>query len=68
MLVTNVMQPERNLNEVKVQMVHVNVVMCFKTSIFNLLKAELNPVSNLLALLGAHYILHVSRIRVNVPE
>jgi hypothetical protein len=29
------------------------------------LNAELNPICNLLALLGAHRILHVSRIRVN---
>jgi len=28
--------------------------------------AELNPICHLLALLGAHHILHVSRIRVNV--
>ena len=32
---------------------------------FNILNAELNPISHLLALLGAHPILHVSRIRVN---
>jgi hypothetical protein len=31
---------------------------------FNPLKAELNPICHLLALLGAHHILHVSRIRV----
>ena len=31
---------------------------------FNPLNAELNPVCYLLALLGAHHILHVSRIRV----
>jgi len=30
----------------------------------NPLKAELNPICHLLALLGAHHILHVSRIRV----
>jgi len=30
----------------------------------NPLKAELNPICHLLALLGAHPILHVSRIRV----
>ena len=29
------------------------------------LRAELNPICRLLALLGAHHILHVSRIRVN---
>ena len=27
--------------------------------------AELNPICHVLALLGAHHILHVSRIRVN---
>jgi hypothetical protein len=31
----------------------------------NSLNAELNPICHLLALLGAHHILHVSRIRVN---
>jgi hypothetical protein len=29
-----------------------------------LLNAELNPICHLLALLGAHHILHVSRVRV----
>jgi hypothetical protein len=31
----------------------------------NPLNAELNPIRHLLALLGAHHMLHVSRIRVN---
>jgi len=31
---------------------------------FNPLNAELNPICHLLALLGAHPIFHVSRIRV----
>jgi len=31
----------------------------------NPLNAELNPICHLLALLGAHHILHVSRIWVN---
>jgi hypothetical protein len=31
----------------------------------NTLNTELNPICHLLALLGAHHILHVSRIRVN---
>jgi hypothetical protein len=31
----------------------------------NTLNAELNPICHLLALLGAHHILHVSRMRVN---
>jgi len=30
----------------------------------NTLKTQLNPICHLLALLGAHHILHVSRIRV----
>jgi hypothetical protein len=33
--------------------------------LFNPLNAELNPICHLLALLGAHHILHVSRVRVN---
>jgi len=35
------------------------------TQYFNPLNAELNPICHLLALLAAHHILHVSRIRVN---
>jgi len=31
----------------------------------NPLNAELNPICHLLASLGAHHILHVSRVRVN---
>jgi hypothetical protein len=33
--------------------------------ILNPLNAELNPICHLLVLLGAHPILHISRIRVN---
>jgi hypothetical protein len=33
-------------------------------SYFNPLNSKLNPICHLLALLGAHHILHVSRIRV----
>jgi hypothetical protein len=33
---------------------------------FNPLNADLNPIRHLLALLGAHHILYVSRIRVNI--
>ena len=32
----------------------------------NPLNAELNPICHLLALVGAHHILHVSRVRVNI--
>ena len=34
--------------------------------LFNPLKPELNPICYLLALLGAHHFLHVSRIRVKL--
>jgi len=34
-------------------------------TLINPLNAELNPICHFLALLGAHHILHVSRIRVN---
>jgi len=33
---------------------------------FNPLNTELNPICHLLALLGAHHILHISRIRVKI--
>jgi hypothetical protein len=35
------------------------------SKVFNPLKAKLNPICHLLALLGAHHMLSVSRIRVN---
>jgi hypothetical protein len=37
----------------------------FHTDYFNPLNADLNSIFHLLALLGAHHIFHVSRIRVN---
>ena len=37
-------------------------------SAFKGLNAELNPIRYLLALLGAHHFLHVSRIRVNADR
>jgi hypothetical protein len=53
-----------------------NIVLCMvrglagSTTIaptfLNPLNAKLNPICHLLALLGAHHILHVSRIRVNI--
>ena len=41
------------------------VVSGFSRNKVNPLNAELNPICHLLALLGAHHILHVSRIKVN---
>ena len=37
-------------------------------SSFNPLNAKLNPIWHLLALLGAHHILHIGRIRVKPPS
>jgi len=37
---------------------------CLALRHINTLNAELNPICYLLALLGAHYFFHVSRIRV----
>ena len=34
-------------------------------TVLTLLNAELNPICHLLALLGAHHILYVVRVRVN---
>ena len=39
-----------------------------RLNILNPLNAELNPICHLLSLLGAHHILHVSRIRVKNPS
>jgi hypothetical protein len=36
--------------------------------LINPLNIELNPICHLLALLGAHHIFHVSRIRVNIGQ
>jgi hypothetical protein len=38
--------------------------MAYYQTYINTLNAELNPICYLLALLGAHHFLHVSRIRV----
>jgi len=48
--------------------VHVydrNIKFEINRSYVNPLNAELNPICHLLALLGAHHILHVSRVKVN---
>ena len=43
-----------------------NIQLSLPLSVFNPLKPELNPICYLLALLGAHHFLHVSRIRVKL--
>ena len=52
---------------VRVKLISVHGSYIYKTEgwqIFNPLNAKLNPVCYLVALLGAHHFLHVSRIRV----
>jgi len=44
----------------------IDVRNAFK-AYFNPLNTELNPICQLLALLGAHHILHVSRVKVKGP-
>jgi len=41
-----------------------NTLFRLRSSYFNPLKAKLNPICHLLALLRAHHIFHVSRVRV----
>ena len=47
-------------------LVYISNKMHKLQSLFNPLNTELNPICYLLALLGAHHFLHVSRIRVNL--
>ena len=41
-----------------------DIFTAYELALFNPLNAELNPICYLLALLGAHHFLHVSRLRV----
>jgi len=43
-------------------------ITCNIVDLFNPLNADLNPICQLLALLGAHLIFHVSELRVNVAK
>jgi hypothetical protein len=38
---------------------------CFRPVVINLLNAKLNPICQMLALLRAHHIFHISGVRVN---
>jgi len=44
------------------------IIIRFIHPIINPLNAKLNPICHFLALFGAHPILHVSRIRVNISR
>ena len=46
----------------RINFVHWLLILC----VLNRLNAELNPIRHLLALVGAHHIVHVSRVRVGI--
>jgi len=56
---TQVNRVGESINTFPLQILKVNCM-------FNPLNPELNPICYLLALLGAHHFLHVSRIRVKL--
>ena len=53
------------MNEVPETVIHEHRYN-YRIASLNPLNATLNPIFHLLALLGAHHILHVSKIKVNV--
>ena len=52
------------MDSVVIQSILIHALTLFLNLMLNPLNAELNPICYLLALLGAHHFLHVSRIRV----
>ena len=56
--------PYRPAGSAVVQCRQKGVGVCIDNCSLNPLNPELNPICHLLALLGAHHFLHVSRIRV----
>ena len=52
------------IQNIRVTVKSVHLLVNYYKLFFNPLNAELNPICHLLALLGAHHILHVSGIRV----
>jgi len=57
-----ILLPKKN-NDSKAYLT-INKLLSVDNNYFNPLNAELNPICYLLALLGAHHFIHVSRIRV----
>jgi hypothetical protein len=53
-------------NRLRMTLIEVGSNSLYPKYLINPLNAELNPICYLLALLGAHHFLHVSRIRVNM--
>jgi len=55
-----------NVRQKLFKLLYKNCQYCALDGFFNPLNAELNPIYHLLTLLGAHHILHISRIRVKL--
>jgi hypothetical protein len=66
----NIIQAKKNINDTKKSSSSLVTGLEWSRGFqeVNPLNAELNPTCHLLALLGAHHILHVSRIRIKVPR
>jgi len=65
-----ILRHSANDNQIHVIHHHPHNLHCFfmfQNNYLNPLNAELNPICHLLALLGVHHFLHISRIRVNSP-
>jgi len=56
------------LTLVNIHSVQLRKLFRIKLSPINPLNTKLNPICHSLALLGAHHILHISRVRVNVQS
>ena len=56
----------RSIDRTQIQGVATECDNCQDVALINPLKPELNPICYLLALLGAHHFLDVSRIRVKL--
>jgi len=55
-------------SENKIFQMHFKILQEVATTFVNPLNAKLNPICHLLALLGDHHILHISRIRVKLND
>ena len=63
---SNLLRSVNSHNSVFIIISIFHSILCLPLHPFNPLNAELNPICCLLALLGAHHFLHVSRIRVKL--
>jgi hypothetical protein len=64
LLAVDMWDPQERLWSIELVSEEKNTGASFAWAVINPLKAKLNPLCHLLALLGAHHIIHISRIRV----